>query len=136
VKDGLSNTIMYAESAGRPFLYRRGVKFADLTVNRVNAGGWSRPASDFSIDGASTDGATLPGPIAINATNGEDFASTSFPHPYYGTEGTAEVYSFHQGGAFVVFGDASVKFVNHDIDIREFAKMVTRAGREFVRPID
>ncbi len=103
---------------------------ATLTTHRVNAGGWSRPASDFSVDGSSFDGASFPGPCAINCTNGEDFANGSFPHPYYGTEGTAEAYSFHAGGAHFAFGDASVHFIGDDIDIREFAKLVTRAGSE------
>ncbi len=39
VMDGLSNTIMYAESAGRPHLYRQGKLVSeDLTEARVNEG--------------------------------------------------------------------------------------------------
>jgi prepilin-type processing-associated H-X9-DG protein len=121
---------MYAESAGRPYVYRRGRKIGDLSTNHVNAGGWSRPASDFSVDGSSLDGTTSVGPCAINCTNGDDVGSSSFPHPYYGSEGTAEAYAFHPGGANFVFGDASVRFIADSIDIREFAKLVTRAGRE------
>jgi prepilin-type N-terminal cleavage/methylation domain-containing protein/prepilin-type processing-associated H-X9-DG protein len=134
--DGLSHTIMYAESAGRPYLYRQGKQVGDLTTHRVNAGGWCRPASDFSVDGSSYDGASFPGPCAINCTNGEDFASTPFPHPYYGTEGTAEAYSFHSGGANFVFGDGSVRLISAEIHVREFAKLVTRAGGEPSPPIE
>jgi prepilin-type N-terminal cleavage/methylation domain-containing protein/prepilin-type processing-associated H-X9-DG protein len=134
--DGLSHTIMYAESAGRPYLYRQGKQIGDLSSFRVNAGGWCRPASDFSVDGSSYDGATSPGPCAINCTNGEDFANAPFPHPYYGTEGTAEAYAFHTGGANVVFGDGSVRLISADINIREFARLVTRAGGEITAPID
>jgi len=130
VLDGLSNTILYAESAGRPFVYRVGKKFGALPANRVNAGGWSRPASDFSVDGSSFDGVTFPGPCALNCTNGEEFGLTSFPHPYYGTEGTAEAYAFHPGGANFAFGDGSVRFLSQTISIREFARLVTRAGNE------
>ena len=130
VTDGLTYTIMYAESAGRPFLYRRGRLVGDLPNYRVNAGGWARPASDFSMDGASFDGATLPGPYAINATNGEDFGSSSFPHPYYGTEGSAEAYSFHPGGANFSFGEGRVQFISDTILIREFARLVTRDKAE------
>lgn len=131
VLDGLSNTIMYAESAGRPYVYRRGnKKFSDLPYARVNAGGWSRPASDFSVDGSSYDGASLPGPCAINCTNGEDVGSVAFPHPYYGSEGTAEAFAFHPGGANFAFGDGSVRFIASTIGIREFARLVTRQGGE------
>jgi prepilin-type N-terminal cleavage/methylation domain-containing protein/prepilin-type processing-associated H-X9-DG protein len=126
VLDGLSNTIMYGESAGRPFVYRKNKKFGGLPTQRVNAGGWSRPASDFSVDGSSYDGATLPGPCPLNCTNGEDFGSTPFPHPYYGTEGTGEAYAFHPGGAQFAFGDGSVRFISQTISMREFARLVTR----------
>jgi prepilin-type N-terminal cleavage/methylation domain-containing protein/prepilin-type processing-associated H-X9-DG protein len=128
--DGLSHTIMFAESAGRPYLFRQGRQIGDLTTHRVNAGGWCRPASDFSVDGSSYDGASFPGPCAVNCTNGEDSASSTFPHPYYGSEGSAETYAFHTGGANTVFGDGSVRLISADINIREFARLVTRAGGE------
>ncbi len=133
VTDGLSNTILYAESAGRPYLYRRGNKqVGELPGSRVNAGGWARPASDFSVDGSSADGSVIPGPVAINGTNGENVGGVTFPHPYYGSEGTSEAYAFHPGGANFLFGDGSVKFVKDSIPIRVFAKLVTRAGGEII----
>lgn len=129
--DGLSNTIAFAESAGRPFLYRRrNLVSGDLFAVRVNGGGWCRPASEISIDGSDFSGTTLPGPFAINATNGEDFASTPFPHPYYGSFGTGEVFAFHPGGANVVLGDGSTQFLSEEISIQAFARLVTRAGGE------
>ena len=130
VTDGLSNTIIYGESAGRPILYRRGRKVGELPGFRVNGGGWARPASDFSVDGASFDGATLPGPCAINCTNGENAGDKPFPLPYYGSEGNGEAYSFHSGGANFALGDGSVRFISQNIGIREFARLVTRAGGE------
>jgi prepilin-type N-terminal cleavage/methylation domain-containing protein/prepilin-type processing-associated H-X9-DG protein len=130
VTDGLSNTIMYAESAGRPYVFRKGLKkFGNYPTDRLNAGGWARPASDFSLDGSSFDGATFPGPCSLNCTNGEPVGS-SFPHPYYGTEGTAEAFSFHPAGVNVAMGDGSVRFINDSIPIREFARLVTRSGGE------
>ena len=133
VTDGLSNTIMYAESAGRPYVYRKGkVKFGNLPNQRVNAGGWSRPASDFSVDGSTYDGVSTPGPCAVNCTNGEDIGSQTYPYPYYGSEGTAEAYSFHPTGIQVVFGDGSTRFINENIPIREFARLVTKAQNETI----
>jgi hypothetical protein len=130
VTDGVSNTIMFAESAGRPYLYRFGrLVSEDLTQVRVNGGAWCRPATEISIDGSSRDGTVLPGTCAINCTNGEEVGST-FPHPYYGSFGTGEPYSFHTGGAHFAFGDASVHFLNDSLDIREFARFVTRGGKE------
>ena len=135
VTDGLTYTILFAESAGRPLLYRRRELVGELPTYRVNGGGWCRPASDFSIDGANKDG-TMPsggaGPCAVNCTNGEDFGSTAFPHPYYGSEGTSETYAFHPGGSQAVFGDGSVRLLSSKIDIREYARLVTRSGAESV----
>jgi prepilin-type N-terminal cleavage/methylation domain-containing protein/prepilin-type processing-associated H-X9-DG protein len=129
VTDGTSNTIMYAECAGRPYLYRKGQQVGDLPDRRVNGGGWCRPASDISIDGMSGDGTTDVGTCAMNCANGVEMGST-FPHPYYVSVGTGEPYSFHPGGANFSMGDGSVRWINQDIDIREFAKLVTRRGNE------
>jgi len=134
VSDGLSNTIAVAESASRPYVFRKGGRQAgsNLLTNRVNAGGWCRPASDFSVDGSSHDGSVIPGPCPLNCTNGEDIGSQSFPYPYYGSEGTGEAFGFHPGGANFVFGDGSVKFLKETISIRIFASLVTRAGAEIL----
>ena len=129
ITDGTSKTIMYAESAGRPYLYRRGRLIESFPTVRVNGGGWCRPASDISIDGSSADGASDVGPCAINCTNGIEMGST-FPHPYYVSVGTGEPYSFHPGGANFAMGDGSVRWINDSIDIREFARLVTRNGGE------
>jgi prepilin-type N-terminal cleavage/methylation domain-containing protein/prepilin-type processing-associated H-X9-DG protein len=132
-RDGLSNTVAFAESAGHPGLFRKGGSPVESpSTYRVNAGGWCRPASDFSIDGSSADGAVIPGPCPLNCTNGEDFAHGPYPIPYYGTEGTAEAYAFHPGGANVLFGDGSVKFIKDTVGIRVFAKLVTRSNSEAV----
>jgi prepilin-type N-terminal cleavage/methylation domain-containing protein/prepilin-type processing-associated H-X9-DG protein len=136
VVDGLSNTILFAESAGRPNLWRRGQKVNTATAAapfpRVNGGGWSRAASDFALKGSSLDGATLPGPCGINCTNGDDWGQTysNGAHPVYGTQGTGEIYAFHPGGANVVLGDGSVHFLRADVDIRVLAQAVTREAKE------
>ncbi|MCI0334575.1 MAG: DUF1559 domain-containing protein [Planctomycetes bacterium] len=41
-----------------------------------------------------------------------------------------EPYSFHPSGANFCMGDGSVKWINDNIDIREFARLVTRNGSE------
>jgi prepilin-type N-terminal cleavage/methylation domain-containing protein/prepilin-type processing-associated H-X9-DG protein len=131
VTDGLSKTVMYAESAGRPYLFRKGRQIAPFPEKRVNGGGWCRPASEISIDGSSGDGSTDVGPCALNCTNGIEMGA-SFPHPYYVSVGTGEPYSFHPSGANFCMGDGSVKWINEDINIREFAKLITRNGGELI----
>jgi prepilin-type processing-associated H-X9-DG protein len=89
VKDGLSNTIMFAECAGRPSVYRNNREIGSgVTSNRINGGGWARPASDFFIDGAkitnpqtlvaSIPGGSPSGLAGINVTNGEDIGGQTF----------------------------------------------------------
>lgn len=146
VTDGLSKTILLGESAGRPTVYRKGgVPFGvapipandPATYSKVNGGGWCRPASDWGLDGSSADGSTFPGPCAINCTNGQNMGTTFDPvnglpasvGPYR-NNGTSEFYSFHSGGAHVAFGDGSANFISEDVDIRIFARLVTRASGE------
>ena len=64
--------------------------------------------------GSTSDGATKPGPCAINCTNKQ------------------EAYGFHPGGVNAVFADGVLHFLRADIDIRIFARLVTRAGEEVV----
>jgi prepilin-type N-terminal cleavage/methylation domain-containing protein len=131
VTDGLSKTIMIAESAGRPFLYRKTGKISnDLTQARVNGAGWCRPATDLIINGVSSDGLTETGPCAINCANGSDSVAGGYPHPYHSTYGTGHPFAFHPGVATHAFGDASVRSINEEIGIREYARLVTRAGGE------
>lgn len=135
VLDGLSNTILIAESAGRPNLWRKGNLIGTPAAQRVNGGGWCRAATDFSIEGFTADGTVSPGPYAINVTNGE--TPTTYPNdPKYGNNGSGAVYSFHPAGANVVFGDGSVHFIKDNIDIRIFAHLVTRAGNEKISATD
>jgi prepilin-type processing-associated H-X9-DG protein len=110
ITDGASHTILVTEYAGRPTLWRAG---------RPVPGTYAVPAAWVGGNmifgqGSSYDGTTQPGPCAINCTNDR------------------EVYSFHPGGANAVFADGSVHFLKASIDIRIFARLVTRAGGEVV----
>ncbi len=131
--DGLSNTIVFVESAGRPFVYRKGGRqFGSVPDHRLNSGGWSRPASDVTLNGSTADGTYFPGKVVINAANGEDVYGQAFPHPYYGTEGTGGIFGFHPGGVNVLLGDGSVRFVKESVSLPTFAALVTRGGGEVV----
>jgi prepilin-type N-terminal cleavage/methylation domain-containing protein/prepilin-type processing-associated H-X9-DG protein len=133
IQDGLSNTILLAESAGRPTVFRMRQPFGVVPAERVNGGGWCRPGSDYALDGVSKDGTTFPGVCAINCSNGENVGGWAFPYPApYGSNGTGETYSFHPTGANLLFADGSVHFAAAVVDIRVFARLVTRDKREIV----
>ena len=118
VPDGLANTLMVVEAAGRPDEWMAGrqtrhdIKPADAVLaSRDN---------DFSLRGFTWDPATQTysnvhsGPCAINCSNVEG------------------VYAFHSGGAQAVFGDGSVRFLGQGVSTQLFARLVTRAGGEAV----
>jgi prepilin-type processing-associated H-X9-DG protein len=129
VTDGLSNTIAFFESAGRPFVWQKaGRVSADITVAFTNAGGWSRAATDIMLAGSDADGVAIPGTY-INRTNGDNhggqtYGSTGFPT--YGTEGSSQPFSFHVGGLNVLMGDGSVRILNENTTFEIVAAMVTR----------
>jgi prepilin-type processing-associated H-X9-DG protein len=137
ISDGLSNTLLLVESAGRPSHYIRGKRTAAGTDTnaRVNGGGWCRPASDMTFGGqlpTGLDVASADTNPAINVSNGilatapNDFGGTN-----YGTEGTSAPFSFHAGGVVnSVYADGSVRAINEGVAIRVFASQVTRSGAE------
>jgi prepilin-type N-terminal cleavage/methylation domain-containing protein/prepilin-type processing-associated H-X9-DG protein len=114
ITDGASQTLLVTECAGRPTLWRAGRPVPGIYAH---AGVWVGGTLTFG-QGSSPDGATKPGPCAINCTN------------------DTEVYSFHPGGANAVFADGSGHFLNAGIDIRVFARLATRAGGEVVSASD
>lgn len=128
VMDGLSNTLAIVESAGRPYLYRKGVKIGSIPAVKVNGGGWCRPASDLDFISSDPTGTTYPGNCAFNCTNGFDY--TSYNMVPFGTEGTGQPYSFHTNVMNALMGDGSVRTINSNILINTFAALITRANGE------
>jgi prepilin-type N-terminal cleavage/methylation domain-containing protein/prepilin-type processing-associated H-X9-DG protein len=133
--DGLSHTIMYAESAGRPYIFQNGVQVpGDLLTVHQNGGGWGRAATDLTLHGSLNDGSQLNGPCPLNCTNGENYPTYNVA-PYF-SEGTSEIYSFHPGGAHLLFGDGSVHFISSTIDIRQLARLIARADGQSISGVD
>jgi type II secretory pathway pseudopilin PulG len=110
ITDGASQTILLTECAGRPKRWHASRLVPD---GYASGGPWVAGTLTFG-QGSTPDGATQPGPCAINCTNNR------------------EVYSFHPGGANTVLADGSLQFLNASIDIRIFARLATRAGGEVV----
>jgi prepilin-type N-terminal cleavage/methylation domain-containing protein/prepilin-type processing-associated H-X9-DG protein len=108
--DGTSHTILIAECAGRPEPWQGRRQVANTWLS---GGPWASRNLLWGR-GATPDGTAFFGECAVNCTNNR------------------EVYSFHTGGANVVFADGSVRFLKANISIRVFAALVTRAGGEVV----
>jgi prepilin-type N-terminal cleavage/methylation domain-containing protein/prepilin-type processing-associated H-X9-DG protein len=115
ITDGTSNTIMVAEDAGRPVLYLAG----GFDVPGYAFGGpWADNLNAFYLNGSSWDGTVIPGPCPMNCTNDR------------------EIYSFHDGGANVVFADGGVRYLGSSINIASLAALITRAGGESITGSD
>jgi prepilin-type N-terminal cleavage/methylation domain-containing protein/prepilin-type processing-associated H-X9-DG protein len=114
ILDGASHTILIAECAGRPALWQGRKQVPNIWLS---GGPWASRNLLWGR-GATPDGTAFFGPCAVNCTNDR------------------EVYSFHPGGANVVFADGSVRFLRAEIGIRVFAALATRAGGEVVSAAD
>jgi prepilin-type processing-associated H-X9-DG protein len=130
VTDGLSNTMIFGEDAGRPVGYNhshqsfsadcgQGLGFipTDGELNPVCGGGgaWFDPFSFFHLAGAATDNSgARTGPCMINCTSDN------------------ELYSFHPGGVNCLFGDGSVHFVNDTATPTIVIGLITRGGGEII----
>jgi prepilin-type N-terminal cleavage/methylation domain-containing protein/prepilin-type processing-associated H-X9-DG protein len=139
VTDGSSNTILLAESAGRPFLFNNGgvMQGKDLTQHGVNGGGWSRPASDIWLVGFQDKNGTIPGgSYTVNAANGVDttgvYPLTAPAGNPLGTDGSGQIFSFHTAGANVLLADGSVHLLEPSIAAGVTAALVTRASNDVV----
>jgi prepilin-type N-terminal cleavage/methylation domain-containing protein/prepilin-type processing-associated H-X9-DG protein len=122
ITDGLSNTLLIVEDAGRPEYWVKGKRVTDrLPINpggpdngTVVGGLWADHQKGFGVEGTSADGFAVVGECAINCNN-------SF-----------EVYAFHTGGANVALADGSVRFLREGMSIRTLAALATRGAGEVV----
>lgn len=122
VTDGLSNTVLLIEDAGRPEFWLRGKQGPNTTNDgcgnddakngRVSGGGWADPAGGIPLHTFQKDGLKCPGPCVMNCTNNN------------------EPFSFHPGGISTVFGDGSVRYIAESISVRAFAAQITCKGGE------
>jgi prepilin-type N-terminal cleavage/methylation domain-containing protein/prepilin-type processing-associated H-X9-DG protein len=111
IKDGTSNTFLIAECAGRNQLW-----FMGRRVDQIERGPWANPNARLQIGGCDPNDRTATiGPRPINCINDK------------------EIYSFHSGGAMVVFADGSVRFVKQTITLDLTLAMLTRERGEVVQ---
>jgi prepilin-type N-terminal cleavage/methylation domain-containing protein len=113
VTDGLSNTFLVGELAGRPDVYNAK---RQIIATGVNPGaGWGDGfngehwPNGTSLDGNLVSGSVPNGPCLINCSN---LQSRGF-------------YSFHTGGDNFLMGDGSVRFFSSSTSSRTLAFMIT-----------
>jgi len=111
VTDGLSNSMLIAEDAGRPSLFRKGQDIGTITAD---GHGWADPDCGFSVDGVQANLVTTGGTCVMNCTNDSEF------------------YAFHTGGINVSIADGSVRFVRDSISPTVLAAIVTANAGDIV----
>jgi prepilin-type processing-associated H-X9-DG protein len=106
VTDGLSQSILLGECAGREDVWRRGVRtpvnFTSTPKVRARGGAWGTTDNPYTIGQRNAwDPAfgPIPGFVAINNSN-------EWGHCFY---------SFHPGGASFAFADGSIRFLSEGI---------------------
>jgi len=115
VRDGLSNTFMVSENAGRPTYYLANGRPAPVqNYSEGLAGGWADYDTGYTTHGFTLDGSRSPGPCHTSCNNNN------------------ETYAFHIGGSNHVFGDGSVRFVKTTTPMSVFAKLISRSNREII----
>ena len=125
VTDGLSNTILFGELAGRQKLYFRGTPTPGNTLTAAVApntvpgltlnsfyGDHNTAREIRSYSGANIN---TPNQIGCSAVN------------VYNENG---LYSFHTGGIQVAMGDGSVTFLSQSVSTTVYAAIITRDGGE------
>ena len=105
VGDGLAQTLLFFEAAGRPQYYEHGRPIAEKNITSFR---WGSPALSILIDKTCGSGQL------INCTNSD------------------ELYSMHTGGLNVVKADGAVLFLSDQIDPDIFVSLYTRDGNEVI----
>jgi prepilin-type N-terminal cleavage/methylation domain-containing protein/prepilin-type processing-associated H-X9-DG protein len=129
IGDGTSNTVLFAECAGREDVYRSGKLWAAAQTNksqpncaRARGGAWATNDNPYEIgqrsewcaNSASDPIKTLP--MKINSSNEWGFL----------------YYSFHSGGANVCMADGSVRLLRESTPALTLLALATRNGGEVV----
>lgn len=124
IRDGLSNTVVVVEDAGRPIFYTKdgqgplnnnpGNGELPVVNGRVRGAGWADPDSMIRFHSVAPDGLSTPGPCAVNCTNNN------------------EAFAFHPGGVYCFFADNSIHFLAEEMSPKVYAALVTRYGGEVI----
>lgn len=144
IGDGMSHTIMFVESAGRPFFYQKGEQICEAAVPDVSSKtvtsecppveyghhflqpqDWvwgSNRAYSFFLDTGNTEASDPPNP---NCGIGSVMNCDNFD----------QIYSFHPSGANFTLGDGSVSFLTETIDIDVIVSLITRSAGDSVESL-
>lgn len=126
VRDGISNTLLFAETAGRPSLYFVNTQ---KDANATKDGwGWADPrAIGTSLEGASSDGRLL-----NDTDRNSPYVSRIYGNCSINCTNHSEYYSFHTGSMQISLLDGSTRTLSQTTDAAVLSGLVTRDNGEVV----
>jgi prepilin-type N-terminal cleavage/methylation domain-containing protein/prepilin-type processing-associated H-X9-DG protein len=130
VRDGMSNTIAFAEDAGRDATFCS--QYPESSIGAATGlrrlWRWGDAANSIGVSGV-INNKTRP------MSDKSPFTNTSTcPNPYIGAGANDEIFSPHPGGANILFGDGRVQFVKDATNPLVLRGLVTYQGKEVIGP--
>ncbi len=127
IKDGMSNTLMIAEDAGRPGVWRSRQKVQVPGIVTSDGWGWADTGNSGAIDGCTYDGTIINSskksiPPAYPTCPAGACPGTCFMN----CNTDSELFSFHSGGIMALFADGHVVFLNESISVQTLGALLTR----------
>jgi prepilin-type N-terminal cleavage/methylation domain-containing protein/prepilin-type processing-associated H-X9-DG protein len=119
VLDGMAQTILLAECAGRPDVYNH--LRQRIRTNPASEGGWADPQNEITLHG-----------WAIPPSSERSVMNALNEHYGVGPDVGSEIFSFHPGGCNFAFGDGTVRFLPETVDPDVFISLVTCADGDVV----
>jgi prepilin-type N-terminal cleavage/methylation domain-containing protein/prepilin-type processing-associated H-X9-DG protein len=139
VRDGMSNTIAFAEDAGRDATFCS--QYAESTWNGVTPyarpgapGGlrrmwrWGEAANSIGVSG------TINNKTRPMSDKSPYINTSTCPNAFVGAGANDEIFSPHPGGANVLFGDGRVVFMKESTNPLVLRGLVTYQGKEVIGP--
>jgi prepilin-type N-terminal cleavage/methylation domain-containing protein/prepilin-type processing-associated H-X9-DG protein len=138
VTDGLSNTVMLVEDAGRPAWYgmrsivrpngytpNMGTYVGDSNGPAPQGGGaWADPLNYIATNGSDPSGSGIAAGGAFDGMPPASYACSSY------CSNDSEIFAFHDGGGNVAMGDGSVHFLIAGLSNAQMGALLSRAGGE------
>jgi len=119
--DGLSNTMLFVEQAGRMNLYFRGKPITHTNFINASFVDWNLARHVRALNG-------------LNIANPNDTTAGTQIMNVYNLD---QPYSFHPGGIQTCRGDGSVHFLSQTVDAPTFYALMARSdGRVFTDPVN